>query len=755
MPHAETQPDADDAGERETLLVKLGDDESDTLFEVEAVAESELVAVMHGEIDMVVHALPEEESEELALTQATDECDATGVTDGEDDEETVEQELAQKLPDTVADRDSEGEEEKLADAVGLRVKEVDDVPQGVGESDGASEVLTEWEPVLDALAQKLLDTVGDRLLEGDDEKLADAVGFRENVCEDVPQGVGVSDAVGEKLEAAVGLRERVCETVAQEDCVSGGENVALIDGEGEKLGVGVARRDAEGLGVADTACSTRAASSGVPAFANNTRGWESVESRSEQSANRSSISGLWLVGWLPRAATGHRTPQKNLATPTGRRPSRRRRTGSRRVVSCSLDFWGVMAAAVSLQALTRGRSLLCFLLLLHLLPPAAAQPSIITTFAGGALNATTYNSAVPLQPGTLAPFPSGGSITAMTSDASVLFFGTASDVRAVPLSPSTGLGLGPVLLVAGNPFFANTSMTAQAEGIVAADPAVTRVAPTALAANGSGLFIACAATKTLRFISNATSPLGVGARIWTAAGNGSVAGAFYAGLPFAPAPARGVPLGYVAALALAGDGTLYLAEPALNPAAATVAPPFATPPADRPHARFAAPLLSAPPGAAPSHLPLSPPPRAAEGALPPPPRSAGAGAAPHPHPFAPALSAGPQQKPAHGDALEGLTRGPSASAAAPRARGLTLAREQWLGAQPRQGGSLAGAGQWLGAQRPRLGGGLAGAGAAVMAASPPPAARAGLRRAAPGSSSPAGGSPLISEFTRPRAQAGR
>ena len=94
MPHTETQPDADDAGEREPLLVKLGDDESDTLFEVEAVAESVLVAVMHGEKDMVVHALPEGESEELALTQATDECDATGVTEGEDDEETVEQVLA-------------------------------------------------------------------------------------------------------------------------------------------------------------------------------------------------------------------------------------------------------------------------------------------------------------------------------------------------------------------------------------------------------------------------------------------------------------------------------------------------------------------------------------------------------------------------------------------------------------------------------------------------------------------------------------
>ena len=319
MPHAETQPDTDDAGERETLLVKLRDDESDTLFEVEAVAESVLVAVMHGEIDVVVHALPEEESEALALTQATDECDATGVTDGEGDKETVEVVLAQKLPLSVADRDCDEEEEKLADAVGLRVKEVDDVPQGVGESDGVSEVLTEWELVLDALAQKLLDTVADRDCEGEEEKLADAVGLRENVSEDVPQGVGVSDALGEKLMAAVGLRERVSETVAQEDSVDGVENVALIDGEGEKLGVGVARRDAEGLGVADTTCSTRAASSGVPAFANNTRGWESVESRSEQSDNRSSISGLWVDGWLPRAATGHRTPQINLRPPPGRR----------------------------------------------------------------------------------------------------------------------------------------------------------------------------------------------------------------------------------------------------------------------------------------------------------------------------------------------------------------------------------------------------------------------------------------------------
>ena len=95
VPHTETQPDADDAGERETLLVKLGDDESDLLFEVEAVAESVLVAVMHGEIDMVVHALPEKKSEELALKLATDECDATGVIYGEDVKETVGVELAQ------------------------------------------------------------------------------------------------------------------------------------------------------------------------------------------------------------------------------------------------------------------------------------------------------------------------------------------------------------------------------------------------------------------------------------------------------------------------------------------------------------------------------------------------------------------------------------------------------------------------------------------------------------------------------------
>jgi hypothetical protein len=250
--------------------------------------------------------------------------ESDGVSEVLTDCVPVREALAQKLLDTVADRLLEGDDEKLGDAVGLRENVGEDVPQGVGESDGVSEVLTECVPVREALAQKLLDTVTDRLLEGDDEKLGDAVGLRENVGEDVPQGVGVSDALGEKLVAAVGLRKRVSETVAQEDCVSGVENVALIDGEGEKLGVGVARRDAEGLGVADTACSTRAASSGVPAFANNTRGWESVESRSEQSVNRSSISGLWVVGWLPRAATGHRTPQKTFAIPTApRRPSPR------------------------------------------------------------------------------------------------------------------------------------------------------------------------------------------------------------------------------------------------------------------------------------------------------------------------------------------------------------------------------------------------------------------------------------------------
>ena len=209
----------------------------------------------------------------------------------------------------------------------------------------------------------------------------------------------------------------------------------------------------------------------------------------------------------------------------------------------------------------RAPSLLLLLLLLH---PTSPQPSIITTFAGGALNATTFNTALPPSSGSALPYPSGGGITAMATDGAALFFGTASDVRAVPLSPSTGLGAGPVLLIAGNPYFINSSLATQAEGLVAADPSATRVAPTALAANRSGLFIACNATRTLRFISNATSPLGAGALIWTAAGNGSLAGGVYPGFPFAPAPARGVPLGYVAALALSGDGTLFLAEPALN-----------------------------------------------------------------------------------------------------------------------------------------------------------------------------------------------
>ena len=104
----------------------------------------------------------------------------------------------------------------------------------------------------------------------------------------MPQGVCVSDVVGEKLEATVGLRDRVSDTVAQEVCVKGVENVVLTDGEGEKLSVGVALWDAEGLGDADAACSTRAAiGSCDSAFANNTRGGGSAQSRSEQSANRS------------------------------------------------------------------------------------------------------------------------------------------------------------------------------------------------------------------------------------------------------------------------------------------------------------------------------------------------------------------------------------------------------------------------------------------------------------------------------------
>ena len=200
-------------------------------------------------------------------------------------------------------------------------------------------------------------------------------------------------------------------------------------------------------------------------------------------------------------------------------------------------------------------STLAAALLLLSPPPASSQPSTLSTFAGGSTSPTNLTAALPLL---------NTGITGLASDGATIFFATASDIRSVPLYPS-GLALGPVTLIAGNPYYANTSITSQQEGLIAADPTSTRVSPTALAANGTGLFFVDSFTRTLRFISNATSPLGAAALVWTAAGNGSLAAGVYPGFPFSAAPARAVPLGAIAALALSGDGaTLYIAKTALN-----------------------------------------------------------------------------------------------------------------------------------------------------------------------------------------------
>ena len=105
--------------------------------------------------------------------------------------------------------------------MGLGETEGDAVPQGVGESDGVSEVLVECVPDRDALAQKLLDTVADRDREGELEKLADDVGLGENVVDAVPQGVCESDGVAEVLTECVpdrvALAQKLLDTVAERD----------------------------------------------------------------------------------------------------------------------------------------------------------------------------------------------------------------------------------------------------------------------------------------------------------------------------------------------------------------------------------------------------------------------------------------------------------------------------------------------------------------------------------------------------------
>ena len=184
------------------------------------------------------------------------------------------------------------------------------------------------------------------------------------------------------------------------------------------------------------------------------------------------------------------------------------------------------------------RPLALLLLALQLLSFSGRTRSQVSRFAGGAVGS------LPALASTLPP--SATAISAVAGDATSLYVAAGECIRRAALDAAGSVT--SVAVLAGDCYVVNASITTQAEGLEANLTSATRVVPSALAANASGLYFADQRLSLLRFIT-----LGAVPRIFTAAGNGSLAGGYYTGFPVAPAPARSVPLGLVAALAQAPD----------------------------------------------------------------------------------------------------------------------------------------------------------------------------------------------------------